>query len=44
MNEIIIRPKKLFKKKFFFIFKLIRLPYPDTAKDKKIILTVKISI
>ena len=44
INEIIIKPKKISKKKFFFLFKLIILPYPDIDKDIKTILTEKISI
>ena len=38
INEIIINPKKISKKKFFFVFKSIILPYPDIDKDIKIIL------
>ena len=44
INEIIIKPKKISKKKFFFVFKSIILPYPDIDKDIKIILIKKISI
>ena len=44
INEIIINPKKISKKKFFFVFKSIILPYPDIDKDIKIILIKKISI
>ena len=44
INEIIIRPKKKSKKEFFLIFRLAKLPYPDTDKDIKTILTIKISI
>ena len=44
INEIIINPKKISKKKFFFVFKSITLPYPDIDKDIKTILIKKISI
>ena len=44
INEIIINPKKISKKKFLFIFKSIILPYPDIDKDIKTILIKKISI
>ena len=29
MNEITIKPKKIFKRKFFLTSNLIRHPYPD---------------
>ena len=44
INEIIKNPKKISKKKFFFVFKSIILPYPDIDKDIKTILIKKISI
>ena len=39
-----MKPKKISKKKFFFVFKLTILPYPDIDNDIKTILTKKISI
>ena len=37
-------PRNISKKKFFWMFNLIILPYPDIDTDTKIILIIKISI
>ena len=44
INEIIINPKNISKKKLFFFFKFISFPYPEIDNEKKIILTKKRSI
>ena len=35
MNEIITKPKKIFKRKFFLIFNLIKHPQPDIDIETK---------
>ena len=44
INETIMKPKKMSKKKFFFVSKLTILPYPDIDNEIKKILTKNISI
>ena len=43
-NEINIKPIKISKKKLFFIFKLAKLPQPDTDNERKKILKENRSI
>ena len=42
-NEIIIKPKNMFNKKFFLIPVFIRLPYPEIEIEIKTTLTKNIS-
>ena len=44
MNVITMRPKKISKKKLFFILKFINVPYPEIENENIIILNENKSI